>query len=160
MKISVFSVGRIGAGPEAALCDDYAKRAGPLLRGLGMRGPELAEMRESRKDSADQRRDEEAETLLRRIPEGAAIIALDEGGRQMTSREFAGLIESTAAAGQAGMAFVIGGPDGHGTALTARAARTIAFGAMTWPHRLVRAALCEQIYRAATILAGHPYHRD
>ncbi|MCB1476024.1 MAG: 23S rRNA (pseudouridine(1915)-N(3))-methyltransferase RlmH [Rhodobiaceae bacterium] len=160
MKISVLSVGRIGSGPEATLCEDYARRAAPLLRTLGMRGPDLAEMRESRRDNSTQRRDEEAEALLRRIPDGATIIALDEGGKQLASREFAGLIETAAAAGTAEIAFVIGGPDGHGDAVMKRANRTIAFGAMTWPHKLVRAALCEQIYRAATILAGHPYHRD
>ena len=98
--------------------------------------------------------------MLRAIPAGAAVVVLDERGEQLDSSTFAGRIAAWRAEGRTDLACLIGGPDGLAESLRARADLLLAFGRMTWPHLLVRAMLVEQLYRAATILAGHPYHRD
>ncbi|MGE0846358.1 MAG: 23S rRNA (pseudouridine(1915)-N(3))-methyltransferase RlmH [Flavobacteriaceae bacterium] len=158
MRILIVAVGRIGSGPENTLCEDYLKRARPLLRGFGVAGLEQVELRESTRPDAAARMEEEAARVLAKIPAGARLVVLDEGGETIGSRAFADMLKP--GAGTADIAFVIGGPDGLAGELRKAAARSIAFGAMTMPHRLVRAILAEQIYRAATILAGHPYHRE
>lgn len=102
----------------------------------------------------------EDQALLAAVPSGAVVVALDERGRDLASRELAARIEHWREHARPAAAFLIGGPDGHGEAVRARADLVLAFGRMTWPHRLVRVMLAEQLYRATTILAGHPYHRD
>ncbi len=101
----------------------------------------------------------EAEELLAAVPPGAALVALDERGRDLTSEALAGQLGRWRDEGARAAAFLIGGPDGLGAAARERASLVLSLGRMTWPHMLVRAMLAEQLYRATTILAGHPYHR-
>ncbi len=152
MRISIVAVGRLKAGPERALIERYAKRLDwPLdIREIEVKG-RLAGAKLLRA---------EGERLLARTPEGARLVALDERGKVMASREFADLLARWRDDGVAEVAFLIGGADGLADEVRARADRVIAFGPATWPHMLVRVMLAEQIYRASSILAGHPYHRD
>ena len=152
MRILVAAVGRARAGPEAALFEHFRDR----VRTWKL---DLREVEVKRNLPAGQVSDAEAEILLETVPEGAQVIALDEGGKQLSSEEFADLLGNLQDDGCRDLVFLIGGADGHGTALRARADRTLAFGRNTWPHMLVRGLLAEQIYRAQQILSGHPYHR-
>ncbi|MEE8272998.1 MAG: 23S rRNA (pseudouridine(1915)-N(3))-methyltransferase RlmH, partial [Alphaproteobacteria bacterium] len=102
----------------------------------------------------------EADLLLGAVPSGATVVALDEAGRDLSSGEFAVRLAGWRDGGVRDVAFLIGGADGHGEAVRGRADLTLAFGRATWPHLMVRAMLAEQVYRAQTILDGHPYHRD
>jgi 23S rRNA (pseudouridine1915-N3)-methyltransferase len=102
---------------------------------------------------------DEAERLCARLPEGAHIVLLDARGKGMTSEDFAEMLGSLRDVGTKDIAFVIGGPDGLGPLPGIKSGRSLAFGPQTWPHLLARALLAEQVYRALTILAGHPYHR-
>lgn len=144
------------AGPLKALCDDYAMRLaqGPLGR------PVVKEVEQRGRLSADELKQREAGLLGAVLPQGARLIALDQRGEGLSSRDFAALLASLRDSGVAEMAFVIGGADGLAEGLRKRAERRIAFGSMTWPHLLVRVLLLEQLYRAQAILSGHPYHRD
>ncbi len=152
MRILVAAVGRARAGPEAALFEHFRDR----VRTWKL---DLREVEVKRNLPAGQVSDAEAEILLETVPEGAQVIALDEGGKQLSSEEFADLLGNLQDDGCRDLVFLIGGADGHGTAVRARADRTLAFGRNTWPHMLVRGLLAEQIYRAQQILSGHPYHR-
>ncbi len=157
MQITVLSVGKLKSGPERELCTRYHTRAAAMARDLGFRGPDLVELPESRARRPEDRKREEAEALLARsLP---VLITLDERAPAMTSEAFAARLASARDAGRAGLSFAIGGADGHDAALMARADWQLSFGALTLPHQLVRALLLEQLYRAMTILAGHPYHR-
>ncbi len=146
--------------PLQSLVDDYLVRARPLLRRLGYVGVEQREIPESRKATVAQRREEEAEGLLRVIGREATLVLLDERGEMLASRQFVDLLRRHGRQGHKTVALVIGGPDGLAPTLKEKADATIAFGRMTWPHRLVRLMLAEQIYRAGAIAAGHPYHRE
>ena len=157
MRLLIAAIGRARAGPERALAEAYLDRARRLAPRLGFRGLELVEIDESRK--AALRRDEEAAALLAACPEGAALIALDERGDNLSSPSFARRLAALRDEGRPATSFLIGGPDGHGPLIRSRATLSLAFGAATWPHLLVRVLLAEQIYRAMTILSGHPYHR-
>jgi len=152
MRILVAAVGRARAGPEAALFEHFRDR----VRTWKL---DLREVEVKRNLPAGQVSDAEAEILLETVPEGAQVIALDEGGKQLSSEEFADLLGNLQDDGCRDLVFLIGGADGHGTAVRARADRTLALGRNTWPHMLVRGLLAEQIYRAQQILSGHPYHR-
>jgi 23S rRNA (pseudouridine1915-N3)-methyltransferase len=110
------------------------------------------------RDVARRTRDE-GERLAARIPESAHVICLDAKGKGMTSDAFAEMLGAMRDAGARDLAFLIGGPDGLDLPPKVKPGRSLAFGPQTWPHLLVRAMLAEQIYRAMTILAGHPYHR-
>lgn len=158
VRITIAAVGRMKAGPERELLDRYLDRAGKQGRPLGVTRVEVREIPESRGVRAEDRKAEEADALLAGLPEGARVIVLDETGRTMTSQAFADDLAATLAVGR-DLAVLIGGADGHGPAALARADLRLAFGAMTWPHQIVRILAAEQIYRATTILAGHPYHR-
>ena len=150
MRLTIVAVGRVKAGPEADLYRQYARRLGwPLA---------LKEVEDRKKDPA-RRIEREGELLLGAVPAGAKLVAFDENGNSMTSEGFAELLGRWRDDGVADIAFVIGGADGLAPAVLARAERKIAFGAMTWPHQMARIMLAEQLYRAETILAGHPYHR-
>ncbi len=152
MQILICAVGRIKAGPEKALFDHYSKRiTWPL---------EVCEVAARRKLSGEELRRHEAELLSERIPTGAALVVLDERGREHDSRAFADTLGRWRDEGTRQSAFVIGGADGVDPALRQRADLVISLGRMTWPHMLVRGLLAEQIYRAQCILSGHPYHRD
>jgi 23S rRNA (pseudouridine1915-N3)-methyltransferase len=159
LRLAVLAVGRMKAGPERELFERYVKRVSGLAPSLGFSPIEWRELDESRARQAETRRAEEGKILLAAAPKGAFLIALDERGASPSSDAFAREFLRTRDSGAAALAFLIGGPDGLDPALRASAQRIISFGAMTWPHQLVRVMAAEQIYRAMTILAGHPYHR-
>lgn len=159
MRIGVYAVGRMKSGPERELADRYFDRFAKLGSGFGLDFAGVDELPESRLASADLRKRDEAERLSARMPAGAAILILDERGKNLSSEEFSARLASLRDSGTRDAAMVIGGPDGHDPAIRERAALVISFGAQTWPHQMVRFMLAEQLYRAATILAGHPYHR-
>jgi 23S rRNA (pseudouridine1915-N3)-methyltransferase len=159
VRILIRAVGGIGSGPEADLCELYAGRIGKIGRGLGVTRFDMAERPESRARTVEERKSAEARDLLSQVPAGAVIIALDERGEALGSIAFARLIEAHKDGGAGTLAFLVGGPDGHGAEVLAKASRTLSFGPATYPHALARVLLTEQVYRALTILAGHPYHR-
>ena len=160
MKLILASVGKLKSGPERELFDHYAGRVGGLGKSVALGPLSEISVNESRKDSASERRSEEAGALLARIPEQSAVIAFDEKGKALTSAAFARLIGEIRDAGAPSLVLALGGPDGHGSALREKARHTLSLGAITLPHGLARVVVAEQLYRAATILAGHPYHRS
>jgi 23S rRNA (pseudouridine1915-N3)-methyltransferase len=160
MRLTLIGVGRLKAGPERELFARYFKRSADLGRAQGISAVELREIDESRARRAEDRCAEEARAIRAAVPKGAWLTLLDEGGAALTSRQWAEEIGRARDGGVAAYALAIGGPDGLDPALKAEARALIAFGAMTWPHQLVRAMAAEQLYRALSILSGHPYHRD
>ena len=158
MRILVAAVGRL-KGPESELCERYVKRAAQAGRGLGWREVEVVEVRESRADDAGKRRIEESIALANLIPADSATILLDPKGDNLDSGALAACLAKWRSNNRAAAVFIIGGPDGLAETLSDKADLRLAFGAATWPHQLVRAMLLEQLYRASTILSGHPYHR-
>ena len=151
MRILIVAIGRARAGPHLDLQRFYAERlTWPL---------DIREVEERRKLSASERKTREGELLLAALPDRALVVALDERGKAVSSADFAKSIAKWQSSGST-IAFLIGGADGHGDPVRARADNLLALGTMTWPHLLVRAMLCEQLYRAQQILAGHPYHRE
>jgi 23S rRNA (pseudouridine1915-N3)-methyltransferase len=159
MDVSVLAVGRLKAGPESELCTSYLERAQAAGRGLGLRGFQVKEFPESRAARTADRIAQEEEALVAALERGGRSICLDERGDLVDSETFAAEIGRAAAAAAPRIAFVIGGPDGLGDRVRGLSDRRISFGRVTWPHRLVRVLLAEQLYRATTILSGHPYHR-
>lgn len=158
MRLAVIAVGRLKDGPERELCERYRERALALGRGLGLTGPDVIELAESRGRRSEERKRDEAEAISARLLPGL-VIALDERGRSIGSEAFSQRLANARDAGTAGATLIIGGADGLSEELRARADLTIAFGALTMPHQIVRALVLEQLYRAMTIMAGHPYHR-
>ena len=159
MRLVVIAVGRLKQGPERELAAWYCKRAAATGRPLGWREVEVIEIRESRAPDRDRRRTEESIAVANVIPDGAVVAVLDARGENLDSAALAGLIRQWRTDGRAAACFIIGGADGLAPSLLERAKVRLAFGAATWPHQLVRIMLLEQIYRAGTILSGHPYHR-
>jgi len=159
LKIILVAVGRLKSGPERDLCGRYIERAQALARSVGLTGVEAREIDESRARRPEDRKAEEARAVLALLPDDARLVVLDERGRSLTSPDFAADIGRLRDDGASAYALVIGGPDGIADELRAKAHKVLAFGAMTWPHQMVRFMAAEQIYRATTILAGHPYHR-
>lgn len=149
-------VGRLRAGPERELVSDYIDRFDKTGRGMGL-GPVTVTEVEDRKGGGMAA---EAVLLRKALPGGAKLCVLDERGRVMTSPEFAGEMAKWRDTGCSDVAFVIGGADGIDPALRAEADFALSFGKMVWPHMLVRVMLSEQLYRAASILGGAPYHRE
>ena len=158
MRIAIVAVGRLKTGPERELVDRYVDRIGAMGRASGLPALVLHEIDEGRGRRAEERRLAEAGSIGARLPPGGATIVLDERGRDLSSEDFARLVAQYREEGR-DLAFIIGGPDGLEPGLLSAADRRLRFGAMTLPHQLVRVLLAEQIYRAATILTGHPYHR-
>ena len=158
MKITLLAVGRLKEGPERALVVRYLERSRDLGQALGFTGVDVVELPESRATRADDRKIEEGRSLVTRL-EGMAHIALDETGQSPTSEEFAWWNAKLRDNGTRNLAFVIGGADGLDPMVANTAQYKLAFGAMTLPHQLARIVLSEQLYRAMTLLAGHPYHR-
>jgi 23S rRNA (pseudouridine1915-N3)-methyltransferase len=159
MHVSIYAVGRMKAGPERELASRFLDRfakAGPSV-GLDFAG--LTEIPESRAASADERRREEGAKLLARRDGATTLVLLDERGRSIASEELARALAGHAGSGRKSLILAIGGPDGHDPALREQADLVLSFGKLTWPHQLVRVMLAEQLYRVATILSGHPYHR-
>jgi len=159
MRIVVAAVGKLKRGPERDLAERYRERAVKSGRGIGLRSVEVIEISESRARDTQRRMIEESIALATIIPKDAATVLLDPRGETIDSNKFTGRLRGWNDSGR-DVAFVIGGPDGLAPTLSDQAALHLAFGALTWPHQLVRILLLEQIYRATTILTGHPYHRD
>ena len=159
MRLTVLAVGFSRGTTEGTLTDDYIHRAVQMGRNMGFPAITVEEVAVSKARDAKTRMSEEAVKLAARIPAGAHIVLLDAKGKGMTSEDFAEMLGALRDAGTKDLCFVIGGPDGLGVLEGKRAGRSLAFGPQTWPHLLVRAMLAEQVYRAVTILAGHPYHR-
>ena len=155
MKITIIAVGRLRKSPELALISDYLDRFAKTGRALGLPPVQIVEVEDRRGGGMEA----EAPLIARAIPQGAALIALDERGEQPTSPQFAARIAEWRD-GARDLVFVIGGADLGCDAIRARADWQISFSRMVWPHMLARVMLAEQLYRAATILAGSPYHRD
>lgn len=155
MRVHICAIGRLRAGPELDLIRDYAARFDRTGRALGLGPLTLTEV-DDRKGGGMAA---EATLLRRALPQGALVCCLDERGAQMTSPAFADWMASVRDQRRGDLAFVIGGADGIDESLRAEADQAISFGRMVWPHMLVRVMLTEQLYRAASILAGAPYHR-
>ena len=150
----MLTVGRLGRAPEAALAKDYAERATAAGRALSLGPVEVVEVESKKPGKAA-----EAEVLLPHLKD-AYVIACDEHGKAHPSRAFADRLAKLRDEGRRKLVLIIGGADGLAPEVLARADETLAFGTQTWPHALARAMLAEQVYRAATILSGSPYHRD
>lgn len=159
MKLGLTSFGRLKAGPERELVSRYWQRLEASSRSAGFTGTDLREFDESRARRPEDRKLEEADVLLASLPAGARLIALDERGKAWSSEAFAADIAKARDNGLPAYVLAIGGPDGFDAKIRAAASVTLSFGAMTWPHQLVRVMAAEQLYRAVTILTGHPYHR-
>ena len=155
MKITILAVGRLGRATETALAKDYVDRATAAGRALGLGSVDILEV-EAKKPG----KEAEADAILPALPEGAYLIACDEHGTAHASRRFTDKIAKLRDRGERRLVFVIGGADGLSPRILEAARETLAFGPQTWPHALVRVLLAEQVYRAVTILAGSPYHRD
>ena len=159
MRIVVAAVGRLKRGPETELSERYRKRAEQTGRNLGLRGVEIIEIRESRAAEAGKRMLEESIALANVIPTGAVVVLLDAQGENLDSASLAAQLAKWRSNDRPAAVFLIGGADGLSPSLREKAELKLSFGAATWPHQLVRVMLLEQLYRATTILTGHPYHR-
>lgn len=159
MKLVVIAVGRLKSGPERELCERYAARLKATMRAVGLGALQVIELGESSQRRSEDRMAEEARAILAAVPEGAMLIALDERGTMPDSDGFAAILRRQREANVPALVLVIGGPDGLGPEVRARAGEIFCFGRMTMPHQIVRALVFEQLYRATTILSGHPYHR-
>lgn len=159
MRLVVAAIGRLKDGPERELAERFRKRAEQSGRRLGFRDVEVVEIRESRAQDTGKRTLEESIALTNLIPDKAITIILDERGESLDSATLASRLGRWRDDGKPAAVFIIGGDDGLSPALRDKASLKLAFGAATWPHQLVRVMLLEQIYRAVSILAGHPYHR-
>jgi 23S rRNA (pseudouridine1915-N3)-methyltransferase len=160
MRLIIAAVGKLKAGPERQLAERYRERTVKAGRALGLRGIDIVEIDESRARDPDRRKLEESIAIANLVPERAALVLLDETGQSLTSPKFAETLGRWRDDGRPDAVFVVGGPDGLAGSLRDEADLILAFGAATWPHQLVRTLLLEQIYRAVTILSGHPYHRE
>jgi 23S rRNA (pseudouridine1915-N3)-methyltransferase len=159
MRVIVIGVGRLKQGPERELAERYRERFDDAGRRLGFRGIDIHEVSESRARDTATRIAEEAAAIADAIPDKSVLVTLDERGQNIDSAAFAGHLGRWRDESVANAVFVIGGADGLSPELQRKAKLRVAFGAATWPHQIVRVLLLEQLYRAATILAGHPYHR-
>lgn len=159
MKVHLAAVGRMKQGPERELVARYLDRAVGSGRPLSLTGFEVIELTESRAGSAASRKADEAKALRSALPDGI-IVALDEHGRTMASEPFASQLARWRDDGRPAASFVIGGADGLDPDFVRSADLVLSFSPLTWPHQLVRIMLAEQLYRATTILSGHPYHRE
>jgi 23S rRNA (pseudouridine1915-N3)-methyltransferase len=160
MRLVVAAVGRLKPGPDRDLAERYRDRAMKAGRALGLRGPDIIEVKESRAREAERRMTEETIAIAGTIPDGAIKVVLDGRGQNASSEALAQRIRLWRDGGREAVGFIIGGADGLAAGLRDDAELILAFGAATWPHQLVRIMLMEQLYRTTTILSGHPYHRD
>jgi len=159
MRLIIAAVGRLKDGAERQLLERYRDRFAGMAKRLGFNPVVWHELAESRAATASKRIAEEGAALLKLARDADAIIALDERGKALTSQAFAQMLGKIRDDGAATAAILIGGADGLCPDVRAAARITLSFGAITLPHGLARIVLAEQLYRAATILAGHPYHR-
>jgi 23S rRNA (pseudouridine1915-N3)-methyltransferase len=151
MRITVLAIGK-ARGVEAEWCAEYLKRLGASVVVQEFAAPKSLPPAESQKA--------EALLLIKAIPPRSTVVLLDERGKDLTSRDFAAKLSGWQDQGVGDLVFIIGGADGLTDDVRAKGNFTLGFGRLTWPHRLVRVMLLEQIYRAKQIIAGHPYHRD
>jgi 23S rRNA (pseudouridine1915-N3)-methyltransferase len=159
MRLLIAAVGKLKQGPERELFAHYLDRAEAIGRKIGLTPLSVIEVAEAKAATAQARMEAEAKTLLAKLPASHKLIGLDRGGDQLGSEEFAQLLARLRDGGAQGLAFLIGGAEGLGLAALFKAERVLSLGPMTLPHGLARVVLAEQIYRAATLLTGHPYHR-
>ncbi len=159
MRLIVTAIGRMKHGPERELAERYRKRFDDVARKLGFRSLEIHEIPESRARDAASRSAEEAAAISAVLPANSLVVVLDEHGQNFDSSVFANQLGRWRDAAVGTTTFIIGGADGLSPELRRKAKLAIAFGSATWPHQMVRIMLLEQLYRAATILSGHPYHR-
>lgn len=159
MRVLIAAVGRLKQGPERELASSYQKRAEQIGRACGLRDIEIIEVRESRAHDPERRRVEESIAIANVVPEGATVVMLDERGTNLDSVALTSVLREWRSEDRPVVCFIIGGADGLVRTFEQRAELKLAFGTATWPHQLVRIMLLEQLYRAGTILAGHPYHR-
>ncbi len=160
MRIVVAAVGRLKPGPDRELTERFRDRAMKAGRALGLHGPDIIEVKESRAREAERRITEETIALAGALPDGAIKVILDRRGQNVPSDIFAQRIRGWRDSHNPAVGFIVGSADGLGAGLLDNANAILAFGSATWPHQLVRIMLMEQIYRMTTILSGHPYHRD
>jgi len=159
MRILTLAVGLARGTHEGALCEEYCTRAGALGKRIGFSSVSMQEVATSKLRAPRSRVADEGQRLAAKIPPQSHVVLLDAKGKGMTSDAFAEMLGAMRDAGARDIALLIGGPDGLDPGREVKAGRSLAFGQQTWPHLLVRAMLTEQIYRAMTILARHPYHR-
>ena len=160
MRLIVGCIGKLKSGPEAELAKRYGERLAQTARGLGLTGPEIIELPEGRSSNSDQRKTDEADRLRENISERAVTIAFDERGKSVSSQEFSKMVQKHLDQGTRDLVLLIGGADGLDATLRDDADYVFSFGKLTMPHQIVRILVMEQLYRATTILANHPYHRD
>ncbi len=160
MRVTIIAVGRLKAGPEKDLAARYLDRFSKVGPASGLEFVRTIELAESRATNGATRKREEAAQIEKSLPDNALLIALDERGKALDSAEFAAVMGDNRDAGQRDIVFVIGGADGIDPDFRQKMQMSINLGRLTWPHQLVRILLAEQLYRAVTILSGHPYHRS
>ncbi|MCH9808936.1 MAG: 23S rRNA (pseudouridine(1915)-N(3))-methyltransferase RlmH [Alphaproteobacteria bacterium] len=160
MRLTIAAIGRLKKGPERDLIERYSGLLTAQGRSCGLGPLRIIELPETRGRPADQRREDEAERLLAATSDCGHRVLLDERGHAMTSNAIAGLVGKHRDVGKREIAFLIGGPDGHGNAAKTALKDTMTLSPFTLPHGLARIVLAEQLYRAVTILSGHPYHRE
>ena len=153
MRLTILAVGRLKAGPELDLCNDYVERFRKAGRALGYRSLDIIEVENGGGVDA------EAQRLAAKLPQGATALRLDEHGKQFRSADFSTYLAGLRDQGVPDLCFLIGGAEGYGDEIRSSVPQTMAFGPQTWPHRFVRAMLAEQLYRAVSIEAGLPYHK-
>jgi 23S rRNA (pseudouridine1915-N3)-methyltransferase len=158
VKLAIVAIGRLKDGPERELVERYRTRIGAMAGSLGCSPLDIAELSEGRGRREDERRAEEAAAIRTKVG-NAALIVFDERAKTIGSEAFAARLRDWRDSGRPALACVIGGPDGLEAGIRDRADLALSFGGMTIPHQLVRVLAAEQIYRALTILSGHPYHR-
>jgi 23S rRNA (pseudouridine1915-N3)-methyltransferase len=159
MRVVVAAVGRLKQGPERELAERYRKRVAEAGRSTGLNSIDVIEIKESRAGDATRRMVEESIAIANIIPERAVTVILDARGKSISSAAFAGRLQEWRQQNKPAVVFIIGAADGLAPSLREKASLAISFGTATWPHQLVRVMLLEQLYRAVTILSGHPYHR-
>ena len=164
MQLEIIAIGRMKKGADTELYERYFSRMLSLSTKNGFSLTKIYEVLESRASDSLARKKEEGQKILKLIKDEDFLILLDEGGKNLTSTEFAQLIgyqrDNSFGHNSGRMVFAIGGADGHDKMIKSRANLFLSFGKMTWPHQIVRILLAEQLYRAMTILANHPYHRQ
>ena len=154
MRITILSIGKFENSPHKSVYQHYLKR---LKWKIDLRELEL---KNSDKLSTPERKKGEGELILKNVKAGTKIIVCDERGKEFTSKNFSKLISDFAVSGDSDLTFIIGGSDGLSEEILQKAQKKISFGLMTLPHLMVRSVLIEQLYRAQTIIEGHPYHRE
>jgi len=160
VRLELIGIGRMRSGPEQELVARYIERARTAGRAIGFSGVAARDIDESRARRAEDRKAEEARAILAQVAAGASLVSLDEGGELLSSRAFAAALAARRDQGASTTALVLGGPDGLDEKVRATASLVVSLGRLTYPHQLARILVAEQIYRAITILSGHPYHRD